>query len=490
MKNTRLLKVVPQILLLSVFALSSCGNKPNNDQCLTRIREILTGYKNNLSEANWTPPQNIDTYQFKKLDDIGECKSLDQGLDNIKDSYKNIYQELNDYKVLVSSYDPNKELVKKLKLTDTDLTPDKQSIDKHTKFISYTSSRVSSLLSIIDNPSNSNAKVTLEDLDQQVKEIKKTSDNQTKRTNDIYKELESLKSVVYLNSLFNLLILTGVLGSLGYFFFSKINTNKPDSLADKKRKSRSGNLGAANPQSPNNQGSGNPAPSSGKGLSGGRGMGANRPTRNSPTNLDEDFDERQSGYHEPDSDVGYQQQQGLKSRLNKPAQNREYTDPRDIEQQDFSDRSSSNINPPSPRDNYGQTYLPQARVNRVQLTENLAIQSYQSKSYSSLEASTVGYYSATPESVTRNRADWANPLDLVEFFDGLFWIIKASERNLLFPNPRMRIEQTRIRGIEYFFETNYSDENYHSCTVDAPAYVELVNGKWVRIKKGRVTFAY
>jgi hypothetical protein len=501
MKNTRLIKVIPQILLLSLFALSSCGNEsPDINKCLAKLKTNLEAYQKELPKTNstdkiddnaWSP----DSRKLPKTDEIAECKSSsgDPNYSKYTQTYEQIYSDLETYKKLASNYDSDDsstdKLKQALKLKPDDIsTGTQKKIVNHKGFIDYASTAVGKEVKVIQSNLSGKPTDPVADVDKRLKALEELKIKE--EIDGIKKDLSALKSSVAANSLFNLLVLTGILGSLGYFIFSKINTNKPDSLADKKRKSRSGKLGDASPQNPANQGYGNPAPSSGKGLSGGRGMGANRPTRNSPTNLDEDFDERQSGYHEPDSDVGYQQQQGLKSRLNKPAQNREYTDPRDIEQQDFSDRSSSNINPPSPRDNYGQTYLPQARVNRVQLTENLAIQSYQSKSYSSLEASTVGYYSATPESVTRNRADWANPLDLVEFFDGLFWIVKASERNLLFPNPRMRIEQTRIRGIEYFFETNYSDENYHSCTLDTPAYVEFVNGKWVRIKKGRVTFAY
>lgn len=80
-----------------------------------------------------------------------------------------------------------------------------------------------------------------------------------------------------------------------------------------------------------------------------------------------------------------------------------------------------------------------------QLTYDIAFQCYQNGSYESLQSYSQGYYSATPESMMRNRAYWGNPIELVQSYDGLFWIIKTIDSHcMLFPNPDKRIEQTRI----------------------------------------------
>jgi len=125
------------------------------------------------------------------------------------------------------------------------------------------------------------------------------------------------------------------------------------------------------------------------------------------------------------------------------------------------------------------------------VTYDIAIQFYQNKKYNLLEPYSQGYFSATPESMTRNRAYQENPLELAQSYDGLFWIVKTIDSHcLLFPNPEKRVEQTRILGIEYFFETNFRDENYRSITVAEPAYMGYENGKWVMRQKGRIDFMY
>lgn len=507
MKNTRFLKIIPQILLLSVFALSSCGNESvSNNKCLTKLKENLEAYKTELStKPNWELPQKADDSKLKSLENVDGCSPLSQetqgeqkpqdttanSLDTIKSKYVESYSDLNSYISLARNYnstdDQQSKLKNTLKLNETnDVSEGK--IKNHAKFIEYSLKKVNEQLTSIDKISGVKPPTSNEDLAKKVADIEKSNIEQNKNIDDIKKDLATLKNAVAANSLFNLLILTSILGCLGYVIFSKTNKNSSNSGTDKKRKSRSGNLGSTGPQPSNNQGFRDVA-ASGKGLSGGRGVGRadNRQPRNPNSNPEEYFDEQQDSREDLSSETGYQQQRGLKFGLNKARYGQFDNDPQDIDQQLPSDRDR-NINTPIPQERYRQTSLPPANIGKGQLTEESAIRHYKDRSYSLLEAYTSGYYSATPESVARNRSDWANPLDLVEFFDGLFWIIKASERNLLFPNPRMRIEQTRIRGIEYFFETNFTGEVYQSYTLEAPAHVELVNGKWVRIKKGQIRF--
>jgi hypothetical protein len=501
MKNTRLIKVIPQILLLSVFALSSCGNQAVSDKCLEGIKISLGEYKAELSQisqanntSSWKPPQRMNDSKLQKPESIEGCDFTAQDnpseqknqpdvakLGSAKKKYQEIYSELEAYISLASDYQSKGEQAAKLraklpKLESKDLSEGK-AITDHTVFVKYARQEVDNLLQIT---SPTTAATSIKELNEKLIEVEKSNTEQTKQIEIIRKDLDGLKTAAAMNSLFNLLFFISVVGSLGYFIFRKGNSSKPDSRNDKGRKSGSGSLGSVSPQSPANQGYGN-THQGGKGLSGGRVIGRadNRSTRTSPRDSDEYPDENQNRYREGESDLDVQRQRDPNFRLNKPAQSQS-------NERGWGDRES-NPNPVSSGDSSRQTYSSLAKVNRG-LTEISATQFYQTKSYAALEPFTVGYYSATSESVTRNRADWANPLDLIEFYDGLFWIVKAIERSLLFPNPRIRIEQTRIRGIEYFFETNYTDENYHSCTVDAPAYVELVSDKWIRIKKGRINF--
>lgn len=135
--------------------------------------------------------------------------------------------------------------------------------------------------------------------------------------------------------------------------------------------------------------------------------------------------------------------------------------------------------------------IPQQSQTNQSLTYDLSIECYQTGKYDLLQPYSQGYFSATPESMTRNRAYQENPLELVQSYDGLFWIIKTVDSHcLLFPNPEKRIEQTRILGIEYFFGTNFKNENYQSVTVTDPAYMGYENGKWVMRQKGQIDFGY
>jgi hypothetical protein len=125
------------------------------------------------------------------------------------------------------------------------------------------------------------------------------------------------------------------------------------------------------------------------------------------------------------------------------------------------------------------------------LTYDVAVQYYQNGEYNLLQPYSRGYYSATSESMMRNREFWENPLELVESYNGLFWIVQTVEPYfLLLPNPLKRIAESRLPGIEYFFETNFKSENYQSCQVVSPAYVDDINGKWVMLQKGVLNFVY
>jgi hypothetical protein len=130
-----------------------------------------------------------------------------------------------------------------------------------------------------------------------------------------------------------------------------------------------------------------------------------------------------------------------------------------------------------------------AYVNQA-LTYDLAVGYYNHGSYEFLQSSSQGYYSATAESMMRNRQFWENPLELIEAHNGLFWIVQTTEPYfLLLPNPSKRITETRLPGLEYFFETNFKNENYQSCVVVSPAYMNYENGKWTMQQKGQISFA-
>jgi hypothetical protein len=125
------------------------------------------------------------------------------------------------------------------------------------------------------------------------------------------------------------------------------------------------------------------------------------------------------------------------------------------------------------------------------LTYDLATEYYNNRSYDLLKPLSKGYYDATSDSVMRNREFWGNPLELFEDSDGLFWIVQTVEPYfLLLPNPLKRIAKTRLPGFEYFFETNFKSENYRSCVIIAPAYMDYISGKWVMAQKGSLDFVY
>jgi len=128
-----------------------------------------------------------------------------------------------------------------------------------------------------------------------------------------------------------------------------------------------------------------------------------------------------------------------------------------------------------------------------ELSSELAVQYYQNETHhQTLNKYTQGYYSATLESLTANRRYSAIPLELTESSDynGLFWIIKTSENYfLMFPNPKMRIDQSRIHPIQYFFSINFRDSNYVACEV-IPADMKYENDKWKMLVKGRINLVY
>lgn len=129
-----------------------------------------------------------------------------------------------------------------------------------------------------------------------------------------------------------------------------------------------------------------------------------------------------------------------------------------------------------------------------ELSYELAVQYYQNAdNHQTLNKYTQGYYSATVESLAANRRYSAKPLDLTESndYNGLFWIIKTSENYfLMFPNPKMRIDQTRIQQINYFFSSNFRDSNYVACEVGFPADMRYESDKWIRQEKGQINFVY
>ena len=105
-----------------------------------------------------------------------------------------------------------------------------------------------------------------------------------------------------------------------------------------------------------------------------------------------------------------------------------------------------------------------------------------------------GYYSATVESITLNRQYSESPLQLSSCpkYKSLFWIIETSDYGaVLFPNPEVRIDNSRIQALKYFFNNNnFKDSNYQAWEV-FPALMKANNkGQLVRQKKGELTFDY
>ena len=105
-----------------------------------------------------------------------------------------------------------------------------------------------------------------------------------------------------------------------------------------------------------------------------------------------------------------------------------------------------------------------------------------------------GYYSATVESITLNRQYSESPLELSPCpkYKSLFWIIETSDYGtILFPNPEVRIDQSRIQALKYFFNNkNFRDSNYQAWEV-FPALIRADNkGQLVRQKKGELSFDY
>ena len=77
-------------------------------------------------------------------------------------------------------------------------------------------------------------------------------------------------------------------------------------------------------------------------------------------------------------------------------------------------------------------------------------------------------------------------------YKSLFWIIETSDYGtILFPNPEVRIDQSRIQALKYFFNNkNFRDSNYQAWEV-FPALIRADNkGQLVRQKKGELSFDY
>jgi len=105
-----------------------------------------------------------------------------------------------------------------------------------------------------------------------------------------------------------------------------------------------------------------------------------------------------------------------------------------------------------------------------------------------------GYYSATVESITLNRQYSESPLQLSACpkYKSLFWIIETSDYGaILFPNPEVRIDQSRIQALKYFFNNkNFKDSNYQAWKV-LPALMKVDSkSQFVRQKKGELSFDY
>jgi hypothetical protein len=331
-------------------------------------------------------------------------------------------------------------------------------------------------LQSIDNKLRRQSRTTNEDsvsLSNRIKAIEDLKLND--RLNQLESDVASLKNIVAFISIFNLLAIAGGLGFLVYQVMLKSNSG-----ADRRKKRSSNSLGK--PPSPHGQS--NPSQSAGMGMGGRRSGGMGSRSQGVEAHS---FDEQA-----PENEDIIPESRNLPRpnfRLNEWRQNQDNRDTQGIEESSNVDHRDALEPPNVPARRGSNRPSVSSNLEHGKLTESLALQHYQSRMYKVLEDFGVGYYSATPESVARNRSDWANPLELVEFFDGLFWIIKTTDRYLLFPNPRLRIEQTRIRGIEYFFETNFTFEGYQSYQVTLPAHVDLINGKWLRLRKGQITFS-
>ncbi len=444
-------------------------------KCLTELKDsldkYLDKYKETISKLNSSdvtgnlailqsvsPKAKVSSSELKQLANRQDCKSVTAS--NIKD-LPEVILILEDLSLEKTKDENTRKKVGNTKIIPSYITEkdfkEKESEILFRQFIQYTDDKISDVLKQLD--------VLL--LPDNVTELRKQNKDLSDKLKNKDTEIEIFKAdssrqITLFAPAFLILLLA--VGAGGYF----LGKNSQSSSGNPKPKERS--------RKPD------PASKSGsKDVSRNRRGLGNDSTSNASASS-----------HNP---INESSDRGLKFRLNeknKAAINdisNEIKDRDDIlpNQKIKKDETSryQRVNP-SPAE-----ITPRRASSNQSLTYDVAVQYYQSGDYDLLQAASQGYYSATSESMMRNREFWENPLELVEAYNGLFWIVQTIEPYfLLLPNPLKRIAETRLPGIEYFFETNFKDENYRSCVVVSPAYMGNENGKWVMQQKGQINFIY
>jgi hypothetical protein len=411
--------------------------------------------------ANLTICSNVNSNSLKEI--INDIKGLDNLVSLMSDTVKNkkeIESALGD----------------KVKLEPSEISKsDQETLE--TKFIKHTNEKISEILGTLNNLVKAPVRLTdnqVKRLEEQVKvlqitvrslreELGKNANNDSETSQN----LNNFKS--FANTM--ILGLTATVALFGYILFKKYNSSSDLSVNKPATKHKQ--------QEKNTSLEPNDVPSLSKKRLGGE---HNTSTHNKKTN--DQYLGKSKSY------LGNIERELKNDRDNsKPSTTDHHNIDLSGNYESDSDDSSNQTKAVSPK------YLPAYPVEKMQtkqpLTYDLAIEYYQDGRYELIRPYTEGYYSATSESIMSNRAYWGNPLELEKFPDGLFWIVKTIEPYLvLFPNPTKKIEDNRIRSIEYFFESNFSNVNYRNLIVIAPAYMIIVSGRLVMQQKGQIEFTY
>jgi hypothetical protein len=490
MKNScnlsKLIVVIAQLFLLGgCYSFNKSENPPSIDiaslqepdkKCLEVLKQGLEKYKDITAKLdtiditnNQSAPQPISSRaknlssDLQKLIGAKECQppASTESVSNVIAQVKELDTEVLLMADALKNKQKIKEKVDSIKL-DPPENPNSNELDTlERKFVKYTDDKLKILLTKqldkISSPSNIVPQVNA--LQKQIKTLSDEVTNQSNTISGLKQDLSSFKGLFALS----LLILLPVVG-FGSYFLTKRSHSPSDNPKTSKQKERPNksefvSKSVAKDTSRNRKGLGSDSTTT-----------SSFPSQTS-TPIKKDSDNDQKTKQKEDKEKSTQVYDG---------QDRVIKEVRDV---DNINRSSTDTF--TAEKSSQQVYVAQ------QLTYDIAFQCYQNGSYESLQSYSQGYYSATPESMMRNRAYWGNPIELVQSYDGLFWIIKTIDSHcMLFPNPDKRIEQTRIPGIEYFFETNFKNENYHSCIVTDPAYMNYEDGKWLILQKGRINFVY
>jgi len=425
----KLLALITQLLLLGGCGFFGIGStqsssvkvpiepadlKPDDKKCLAALKEGLDKYKSNTQKdigdlsnspislqtiitktKNWSSDLQVLT----KLPDCAKIP-LDKSVE-----VKKLIDEINSLnEVTLMINDPKldakaKEDGIKAKIGSSELLPSENPNNNPAEvlprlFLKYTGEKLQDLLKQLAKIPSPNSL--------QAEEIQKQINAHTDRLTGHDIKLDELQARVSNQNIMMsaFLLLLPVVGVAGYFLGQRLQTSDiPDNNNAKKRATKQSGVAPASHVS-------NDPTQKTRGL-GGLGGSSRKSTHSKET---------------PSIRVNDEGENSLKFRLNDKTKNRITPSdiPEDISEQGAIISSQQRLDL-SRNQKVNTSYSASESVNKPisqPLTYELAIHHYNDGNYDLLQNCSRGYYSATSDSMMRNREFWGNPLELIEAFDG------------------------------------------------------------------------